>query len=58
MKSPRQKLSKSDGDTGVRELRATGWSADRVLGHAALLAGLIAAERDVSVDELPELVAQ
>lgn len=30
MKSPDQKLSKSDGDTGVRELRAQGWSADRV----------------------------
>ncbi|HET7694459.1 MAG TPA: glutamate--tRNA ligase family protein [Vicinamibacterales bacterium] len=26
MKSPAQKLSKSDGDTGVRELRARGWT--------------------------------
>ena len=57
MKSPTQKLSKSDGDTGVRDLRAAGWSAPRVLGHAAHLAGLIAAERAVSVDELPSLVA-
>lgn len=30
MKSPDQKLSKSDGDTGVRELRARGWTADQV----------------------------
>ncbi len=58
MKSPRQKLSKSDGDTGLRELRAAGWSADRVLGHAAHLAGLIATARDVSVDELPALVVR
>lgn len=26
MKSPEQKLSKSDGDTGIRELRRAGWS--------------------------------
>jgi glutamyl-tRNA synthetase/glutamyl-Q tRNA(Asp) synthetase len=30
MKSATQKLSKSDGDTGVREMRARGWSAIRV----------------------------
>ncbi len=31
MKSPTQKLSKSDGDTGIRDLRAAGWSAARVI---------------------------
>ncbi len=30
MKSPDQKLSKSDGDTAIRELRARGWSPARV----------------------------
>ncbi len=30
MKSPDQKLSKSDGDTGVRDLRARGWNAQQV----------------------------
>ena len=35
MKSPTQKLSKSDGDTGVRDLRAAGWSAARVIAAAA-----------------------
>jgi glutamyl-Q tRNA(Asp) synthetase len=30
MKSPAQKLSKSDGDTGVRDFRARGWTADDV----------------------------
>jgi glutamyl-Q tRNA(Asp) synthetase len=30
MKTADQKLSKSDGDTGVRELRARGWTADEV----------------------------
>lgn len=37
MKTPTQKLSKSDGDTGVRELRARGWSAMDVLERAAAL---------------------
>jgi glutamyl-tRNA synthetase/glutamyl-Q tRNA(Asp) synthetase len=27
MKTPEQKLSKSDGATGLRELRAAGWTA-------------------------------
>lgn len=35
MKSPTQKLSKSDGDTGVRDLRAAGWTPERVIAKAA-----------------------
>jgi glutamyl-tRNA synthetase/glutamyl-Q tRNA(Asp) synthetase len=31
MKSADQKLSKSDGDTGIRELRAAGWTPERVI---------------------------
>ena len=31
MKSETQKLSKSDGDTGIRDLRAKGWSTSQVL---------------------------
>jgi glutamyl-tRNA synthetase/glutamyl-Q tRNA(Asp) synthetase len=34
MKTPTQKLSKSDGDTGVRDLRAKGWSPAEVIGAA------------------------
>lgn len=34
MKSSAQKLSKSDGDTGIRDLRAAGWSAEAVLDKA------------------------
>jgi glutamyl-tRNA synthetase/glutamyl-Q tRNA(Asp) synthetase len=34
MKSPRQKLSKSDGDTGIRELRVRGWTPAQVIGAA------------------------
>ena len=34
MKSATEKLSKSDGDTGVRDLRAAGWSAAAVLARA------------------------
>ena len=37
MKSPSQKLSKSDGDTGVRELRARGWTPAQVIAHARSL---------------------
>ena len=40
MKTPSQKLSKSDGDTGVRDLRAKGWSAEAVIDRATSLAGL------------------
>ena len=34
MKSLHQKLSKSDGDTGIRDLRSLGWSPERVLEAA------------------------
>jgi glutamyl/glutaminyl-tRNA synthetase len=37
MKSPAQKLSKSDADTGVRDLRTAGWSAADVLAEAGRL---------------------
>ena len=40
MKTPSRKLSKSDHDTGVRDLRASGWSAEKVLGRARELANL------------------
>jgi glutamyl-tRNA synthetase/glutamyl-Q tRNA(Asp) synthetase len=31
---PGQKLSKSDGDTGIRDLRARGWTPAQVIAHA------------------------
>lgn len=34
MKSPEQKLSKSDGDTGIRDLRARGWTPAQVRTEA------------------------
>jgi len=34
MKSPTQKLSKSDGDTAIRDLRARGWTPAQVKGAA------------------------
>jgi len=58
MKSPSQKLSKSDGDSGVRDLRARGWRAADVIGHAVRLAGFTTAPEAVRVEELatiPEL---
>jgi glutamyl-tRNA synthetase/glutamyl-Q tRNA(Asp) synthetase len=55
MKSPTQKLSKSDGDTGIRELRAKGWSAERVIGQAAALADLIDAPHLISANNVADL---
>lgn len=37
MKSPTQKLSKSDGDMGVRDLRAQGWTPRHVIDRALML---------------------
>jgi len=37
MRTATEKLSKSDGDTGVRDLRAAGWAAAEVLAHARAL---------------------
>ena len=39
MKTPAQKLSKSDGDTGVRELRARGWTPEQVLAAVPAIRG-------------------
>lgn len=41
MKSPTEKLSKSDGDTGVRDLRAAGWSAADVRARAHAQLGIL-----------------
>ena len=55
MKSPTQKVSKSDGDTGVRDLRAAGWSAERVIGHAAWTAGLTRADTPLAAADVARL---
>ena len=49
------KLSKSDGDTGVRDLRARGLSPAAVLGEAAAAVGLIERPRPLAPADLPEL---
>jgi len=49
------KLSKSNRDTGIRELRARGLSAGDVLGLAAARAGLIDRLRPVVAGEVPSL---
>ncbi|HEY7498471.1 MAG TPA: glutamate--tRNA ligase family protein [Vicinamibacterales bacterium] len=40
MKTATQKLSKSDGDSGVADLRGAGWSADDVIARARELSGI------------------
>jgi glutamyl-Q tRNA(Asp) synthetase len=49
------KLSKSDGDTGVRELRARGLAPAAVLGEAAAAVGLIAEPRPLELGGLDAL---
>jgi glutamyl-tRNA synthetase/glutamyl-Q tRNA(Asp) synthetase len=57
MKSPTQKLSKADGDTGVRDLRGTGWTAATVIGHAAWLAGLQPTAAPLDANDVGRLFA-
>ena len=62
VKSSGEKLSKSAADTGVRELRRAGVSAEEVIGRAAAAVGLIdqvkpVAARDVAgFFEIPSLI--
>ncbi len=46
------KLSKANRDTGIRDLRAAGFSPAAVLGQAAHRAGLTDSPRDLAVQEL------
>jgi len=57
MKSPTRKLSKADGDAGVRELRERGWTAENVIGRAVALAGLIPEPRPVHAHEVSSIMA-
>ena len=51
------KLSKSSGDTGVRELRAAGATPEAVLGQAAWRTGLLARSEPLPAAELASLFA-
>jgi glutamyl/glutaminyl-tRNA synthetase len=54
-KTSGEKLSKSAGDTGVRELRESGVTPEAVLGRAAALIGLLPDARDLAPDDLAGL---
>jgi glutamyl/glutaminyl-tRNA synthetase len=54
-KRPGEKLSKSDRDTGVRDLRRLGVSAAEVIGRAAAAVGLIHTLRPIDAHDVPEL---
>lgn len=56
LKADGSKLSKSNRDTGLRELRRAGWSAERVLGEAARLGGLMETAEPLSTDALTDVV--
>jgi glutamyl-Q tRNA(Asp) synthetase len=50
-----RKLSKSDGDTGVREMRAAGISAPEVIGRAAAAVGLRESPHPLTAMDAPLL---
>jgi glutamyl/glutaminyl-tRNA synthetase len=50
-----EKLSKSAGDAGVRELRAAGIPAAEVIGRAAAAAGLLREAQPVEAAEVQAL---
>ncbi len=51
------KISKSNRDTGIRDLRAAGVTAPEVLGRAAHACGLTSRPRPITADDLPALFA-
>jgi glutamyl-tRNA synthetase/glutamyl-Q tRNA(Asp) synthetase len=51
------KLSKSSGDTAIRELRSAGHGPDELLGRAAQLTGLQAGPWPIEASELAKLFA-
>ena len=51
-----EKLSKSNRDTGVRDLRRAGWTPADVIGHAAWRVGLTARDAPAHAAEVPRLV--
>jgi glutamyl-Q tRNA(Asp) synthetase len=57
MKSATQKLSKSDGDTGIRELRERGWTPGDVVGYAARLVDLLDTRRPIDAVDVSTLFA-
>ena len=50
-----RKLSKADGDTGVRDHHAAGRSAEALIGEAAAAVGLIDAPRPIRATDVPAL---
>jgi glutamyl-tRNA synthetase/glutamyl-Q tRNA(Asp) synthetase len=58
MKSATQKLSKSDRDTGIRDLRRAGWSAPSVIGYAAALVQLQPAATPLAASDVGGLFEQ
>jgi glutamyl-Q tRNA(Asp) synthetase len=55
MKSAGEKLSKSSGDTGVRELRAAGVTAAEVIGRAAAACGLTKVAQPITAARVVDL---
>jgi glutamyl-tRNA synthetase/glutamyl-Q tRNA(Asp) synthetase len=50
-----EKLSKSAGDSGVRDLRLAGFSAPEVIGMAAFQVGLVTAPKSIQASDVAKL---
>lgn len=57
LKTGGEKLSKSSGDTGVRDLRRAGVSAEDVIGRAAAATGLLKAPAPIAARDVAALFA-
>jgi glutamyl-tRNA synthetase/glutamyl-Q tRNA(Asp) synthetase len=55
MKTHEQKISKSDGDSGVPGLREQGWSAAEIIGRAAYVGGLTDKRGALGAADVPSL---
>jgi len=49
------KVSKAGRATSVRELRAAGWPAERILGQAAARGGLVSAPGEMGIGDMARL---
>jgi glutamyl-tRNA synthetase/glutamyl-Q tRNA(Asp) synthetase len=58
MKDAQYKLSKADGASGIVDLRTAGWTAARVIGHAAAAVGLVRSGTELAAADVPHLFVE
>lgn len=56
--SQSQKLSKSDGDTGISLLRARGWTPARLIGESLARAGILPPGQELDADAVSSIMSR